>query len=66
MRYLIFQFKIGVEQGGEWTWSKRLDETVLQQSSESFECLGLCLEDARHNGYSGQLLDEAGTPGPQS
>lgn len=63
---LIFQFKLGMEQGGEWTWTKCLGETVLQKSSGSFERLGMCLDDARHNGYSGELLDEAEKPVSQS
>jgi hypothetical protein len=56
---LIFQFKVGLHESGEWTWSKRLGETVLHSSSESFDSLNACLSDARHNGYSGELLDAA-------
>jgi len=57
MQDLIFQFKVGLQESSEWTWSKRLGETVVQRSSESFESLHACLADARRNGYSGQLLD---------
>lgn len=57
MQELVFQFKVGLHENGEWTWSKRLGETVFQSSSKSFESLHACLADARHNGYSGQLLD---------
>jgi hypothetical protein len=65
MADLVFQFRVGLEQVGVWTWGKYLGDVLLQSSATSFDCLRECLEDARYNGYSGSLPEQQVPSAPE-